>query len=213
MASRTKNAGAGQTASLFDQAQAQDTVEMPKASRPPLLVVLDGHAMVFRAFFALKDRPMTVKHTGERVEAVYSFASTLFKTIGDLQPTHLAIAFDPPGPTFRHEHFEEYKAHRPEAPPELHAQVERVKQLMGALHVPIYELPGYEADDVIGTIARYSTEHGVDMVIFTGDTDSLQLVSPRCVSSSPLATATRNSTTKSPSASGTVGLSRHSNRT
>ena len=146
--------------------------------RPPLLVLLDGHAMVVRAWFALRNQPIIVRRTGEDVRGVYGFTSTMFKTISDLRPTYLAIAFDPPGPTFRHEQFTEYKANRPEAPPEFHAQVERVKQIVRAMHVPIHEVPGYEADDVLGTISRRTAEQGIDTVIFTGDSDILQLVSP-----------------------------------
>ena len=168
---------------LFDANGAREEARTPSATasaeRPARLVVLDGHAMVYRAFFALqRDRPMTVQQTGERVEAVYSFTSTLFKAIGDLKPTHLAIAFDPPGGTFRHEQFDQYKANRPEMPDELHHQVERVKELMRAMHVPIYEVPGFEADDVIGSIASECGGQGIDTVIFTGDTDTLQLVTP-----------------------------------
>ncbi len=148
-------------------------------SAPPRLVLLDGHAMVFRAFFALsREHPMTVKRTGERVEAVYSFTSTLFKAINDLQPTHLAIAFDPPGGTFRHDDYAEYKANRPPTPDEFHHQLDRVKQVVKAMGMPIYEVPGYEADDVLGSIAHLSDEQGIETVIFTGDTDTLQLVSP-----------------------------------
>jgi DNA polymerase-1 len=141
-------------------------------------MVLDGHAMVFRAWFALKQQPLTISRTGEDVRGVYGFVSSMFKAIADLRPTHLAVAFDPPGPTFRHQQFEKYKANRPEAPPEFHSQVVRAKQVVHAMRVPIHEVPGYEADDVIGTIAKAATQQGVDTVIFTGDSDTLQLVSP-----------------------------------
>ena len=87
--------------------------------------------------------------------------------------------FDPPGPTFRHEQFVAYKANRPDAPKELHQNLERVKQVMRAFGVPIYEVAGYEADDVLGTIAAYATENAIDCIIVTGDTDTLQLVSPQ----------------------------------
>lgn len=145
----------------------------------PLLLLMDGHAMVFRAWFALRQaQPLTIRETGEDVRGVYSFTTTFFKTLADHKPTHVAIAFDPPGPTFRHEEYADYKGTRPDIPPELTRNVERVKQVMGAFSVPILESPGYEADDVLGTIAAWSTEHGVDTLIATGDTDTLQLVSP-----------------------------------
>ena len=148
--------------------------------RAPLLLLMDGHAMVYRAWFALQQaRPLTVRATGEDVRGVYSFTTTFFKTLADHNPTHAAIAFDPPGPTFRHEEFADYKATRPPAPPELIRNVERVKQVMQAFRVPVIETPGYEADDVLGAVAAWASERGVDTLIATGDTDTLQLVSPR----------------------------------
>ena len=187
MAARTP-AGQGEQGGLFAAATPaapspeEATVNAAPAAaveeREPLLLLLDGHAMAFRAFFAMEKTPMTTRSAGERVEAVHSFAGTLFRAIGDLRPTHVAIAFDPPGPTFRDELYADYKAHRPPTPEELNKQVERVKQLMRALDVPIYETPGYEADDVIGTIAAECSAKGVDAVIFTGDSDTFQLVTP-----------------------------------
>ena len=173
MARARQSASKQRPPDLFDQRPQ----EQP-GLRPPLLMVMDGHAMVFRAWFALKQQPLTVRRTGEDVRGVYGFVSSMFKAIADLRPTHVAIAFDPPGPTFRHEQFDTYKANRPEAPPELHNQVVRSKQVVQAMRVPVHEVPGYEADDVIGTIARAATRQGVDTVIFTGDSDTLQLVSP-----------------------------------
>jgi DNA polymerase-1 len=169
---------------LFDAAEPAPPAEdsAPNAFSPqerkPLLMVMDGHAMLYRAWFALQSaRPMTVRKTGEDVRGVYSFTTTFFKTVTALKPTHIAIAFDPPGPTFRHEQYSEYKAHRPETPRELHQNVERAKQVMRAFDIPIYEVPGFEADDVLGTIAKFADDNSVDTVIVTGDTDSLQLVS------------------------------------
>ncbi len=169
---------------LFDAAEpvtpAEDKASAAPAAheRKPLLMVMDGHAMLYRAWFALQSaRPMTVRKTGEDVRGVYSFTTTFFKTVTALKPTHIAIAFDPPGPTFRHEQYTEYKAHRPETPRELHQNVERAKQVMRAFDIPIYEVPGFEADDVLGTIAKFADDNSVDTVIVTGDTDALQLVS------------------------------------
>ncbi len=86
----------------------------------PLLLLMDGHAMVYRAWFAMADaQPLTIRATGEDVRGVYSFTNTFFKTLADLRPTHVAIVFDPPGPTFRHEAYAEYKATRAPAPPAL----------------------------------------------------------------------------------------------
>ncbi len=156
----------------------------PEAASPaqrerPLLLLMDGHAMVFRAWFALRQaQPLTIRATGEDVRGVYSFTTTFFKTLADHRPTHVAIAFDTPERTFRDEMYADYKATRPPIPPELTQNVERVKQVMKAFQVPVLESPGYEADDVLGTVAAWSTEHGVDTLIATGDTDTLQLVSP-----------------------------------
>ena len=145
----------------------------------PLLLLMDGHAMVFRAWFALRQaQPLTIRATGEDVRGVYSFTTTFFKTLADHRPTHVAIAFDTPERTFRDELYADYKATRPPIPLELTQNVERVKQVMNAFRVPVLESPGYEADDVLGTIAAWSTKHGVDTLIATGDTDTLQLVSP-----------------------------------
>ncbi|MEX2598749.1 MAG: 5'-3' exonuclease H3TH domain-containing protein, partial [Dehalococcoidia bacterium] len=170
---------------LFDHAPAPESREPASQAKPSSpnhprrLLLMDGHAMVFRAWFALaQQRPLTVRKTGEDVRGVYSFTTTFFKVLNDHKPTHIAIVFDPPGPTFRHEQFKAYKANRPEAPPEFHQNVERVKQVMRAFDIPIYETPGYEADDVLGTIAHQTTEQGIDTIIATGDTDTLQLISP-----------------------------------
>ncbi len=144
----------------------------------PLLLLVDGHALAFVAYNALRE-PMTVRSTGEPVGAVYGFANSLLKTISDFRPTHCMVAFDPPGPTFRHESYPDYKAHRPPTPPDLHLQVERIRQLVGASGLPMPELAGYEADDVLGTLSLRAEEAGVDTLILTVDTDALQLVSPR----------------------------------
>ncbi len=144
----------------------------------PLLMIIDGHAMVFRAWFALHQQTMTLRSTGQEVKGVYGFTSMFFKALADRQPTHVAIAFDTPEPTFRHEQFEQYKAQRPEAPPEFHQQVELVKRLMQAFRVPTYEQPGFEADDLIGSLCTKATAQGIETVVVTGDTDTLQLVSP-----------------------------------
>ncbi|MDE2802963.1 MAG: DNA polymerase I [Chloroflexota bacterium] len=144
----------------------------------PLLVLLDGHAMVYRAFLAI-DRPLTVRSTGEEVRGVYGFTQMLLRAIGDLHPTHLILTFDRPVPTFRHELYREYKATRPEMDPELSKQFPHVRRLMETMRVPIMELDEFEADDILGTLSAQAAEQGLDTVIVTGDTDTLQLVGPR----------------------------------
>jgi DNA polymerase-1 len=143
----------------------------------PLLVLFDGHALVHRAFHALP--PLSVSKTGEPTGAVYGFVLMLLKVIQDLKPTHWAIAFDRPGPTFRHLEFDEYKAQRPKAPDELVRQFGRVREVVDAFKMPAFEVDGYEADDVLGTISREASAQGMDTVIVTGDNDELQLISPR----------------------------------
>ena len=151
---------------------------MARSDGKPLLVLLDGHAMVYRAFYAIQN-PMTVSATGEEVRGVYGFLNTFLRNLSDLDPTHCAIAFDLSGPTFRHAQYDEYKATRPPMPPELRQQVERVREIMHAFKIPVLEREGYEADDVLGTLCRKAEEQGVDTVVLTGDTDELQLVSDR----------------------------------
>jgi DNA polymerase-1 len=145
-------------------------------SPKPLLLLFDGHALIHRAYHALP--ALSVTKTGEPTGAVYGFASMLLKVLADFKPTHWAIALDSPGPTFRHEKFEQYKAHRPPAPDELKMQIKRVKDLIKTFNLPSFEVPGYEADDIIGTICKRASEQGTDTIIVTGDTDTLQLVSP-----------------------------------
>lgn len=143
----------------------------------PLLMLMDGHALVHRAWHAIRE-PLSVSATGEEVRGVYGFLNSFIRSLQDWQPTHCAIAFDLPAPTFRHERFQDYKAHRPATPPELRSQFMRVRQLVEAFEIPVYQCEGYEADDVLGTLCRQAEDREIDTVILTGDTDTLQLVSP-----------------------------------
>ena len=145
--------------------------------KKPLLVLFDGNALIHRAFHAIP--PLTVSKTGETVSAVYGFALMLLKVINELKPTHCAIAFDMKGPTFRHQMFDQYKAQRPPTPDELVNQLGRVRQLVETFHIPIFELEGYEADDVLGTLSHQASQQDIDTIIVTGDADTMQLVSPR----------------------------------
>jgi DNA polymerase-1 len=145
--------------------------------KKPRLVLFDGNALVHRAFHALP--PLTVGKTGEMVSAVYGFALMLLKAISELKPTHYAIAFDTKAPTFRHQLFDQYKAQRPPTPDELVNQLGRVRQLVEAFNIPIFELDGYEADDALGTLSRQASKQDIDTIIVTGDADTMQLVSPR----------------------------------
>ena len=143
----------------------------------PLLVLIDGHALVHRAFHALP--PLSVSKTGEPTGAVYGFVLMLIKALQDLRPTHWAIAFDRPTPTFRHLEYEEYKAQRPRAPDELVKQFRRVREVVDGFNMSVFEMDGYEADDILGTIARIASLQGIDTIIVTGDNDELALVSDK----------------------------------
>jgi DNA polymerase-1 len=119
-----------------------------------------------------------VSKTGEEVRAVYGFLNAFLRALTDYNPTHCAIAFDLPTPTFRHKEFADYKAQRPPPPPELRPQFDRVRSFMEAFEVPIFDKAGYEADDVLGSLCRQAEEQQIDTVVLSGDSDLLQLVSP-----------------------------------
>jgi len=136
-------------------------------------ILVDAYALIHRAYHALP--PLTTK-SGELVNAVFGFASILIKVINEFKPDYIAAAFDLPEPTFRHKEYKEYKAKRPEAPPDLYIQIPRVREILKAFKIPIYEKIGYEADDIIGTISKKLIGNDIDVLILTGDMDTLQLV-------------------------------------
>ena len=150
---------------------------LPMFAEKPLLMLLDGHALVHRAWHAIRE-PLNVRATGEEVRAVYGFLNTFLRMLSDWQPTHCAVTFDLPAPTFRHLAFKAYKAQRPSTPPELRVQFGRIRQVVSTLRIPIFEMEGFEADDVLGTLCRQAEEQKIETLILTGDTDTLQLVSP-----------------------------------
>ena len=146
----------------------------------PLLMIMDGHAMVHRSFRAIStQRHLTVNATGEDVTGVFGFTNVFLRALQEWNPAYCAIAFDTSAPTFRHKQFEAYKAQRDATPEELRPQFGRVKQLMESFGVPVFELEGWEADDVIGTLSAQAEKMGLDSVILTGDRDTFQLISPR----------------------------------
>lgn len=136
------------------------------------LLIIDGHALIHRSFHALPTSMVTTK--GEIVNAVYGFASFLLKAIKDLKPDMVALAMDKKGPTFRHVSYKEYKATRIKAADELYEQIPRVKELATTLAIPIFEVQGFEADDVIGTLSQ--EVKNAEKIIVTGDLDTLQLI-------------------------------------
>ncbi|MBI2635100.1 MAG: DNA polymerase I [Parcubacteria group bacterium] len=137
------------------------------------LILIDSHALIHRAYHALP--PLTTK-SGELVNAVYGFTSILIKTISGFKPDYIVAAFDAPGATFRHEEYKEYKATRVKAPDELYIQIPRVKEILNAFKIPIFEKSGFEADDIIGTISKNLRGKNVEVLILTGDMDNFQLV-------------------------------------
>jgi DNA polymerase-1 len=139
------------------------------------LYLIDGSAYIYRAFFAL---PALNNSKGLQTNAVYGFMTTLLKIIREHKPDGLAVAFDEKGPTIRHEEFKEYKAQRPPMPDGMQAQIPYIHRAVEALNIPAVKQAGYEADDLIGTLARQAEQAGYDIVIVTGDKDMLQLVTP-----------------------------------
>lgn len=135
------------------------------------LVLVDGHALFHRAFHAMP--PLTTSK-GELVNAVFGFTSMLLRVLSDIKPEYAVVAFDTKAPTFRHSEYTGYKAHRIAAPEEMHQQLPRIKEVVDSLNIPIFTLEGYEADDVIGTLAYQAVNQ--EVFIVTGDRDALQLV-------------------------------------
>ncbi len=153
------------------------TMPMFSDGDKPLLMLMDGHALVHRAWHAIQ-QPLNVRSTGEEVRAVFGFLNIFLRAISEWKPTHCAITFDLSAPTFRHIQYEQYKAHRPQTPDELRNQFKRVRQLVEAFDIPVYEREGFEADDALGTLCRQAAEMQIETLVLTGDTDILQLVSP-----------------------------------
>lgn len=151
---------------------------MVAASDTPRLLLLDGHSLAYRAFYALKDANL-VTTTGQHTEGVYGFTSMLINVLRDEAPTHVAVAFDVSRKTFRSEAFPEYKANRSKSPEEFSGQLDLVKEVLTALNIPYVEKDGFEADDLIATLATMAEKDGIDVSICTGDRDAFQLVSDR----------------------------------
>lgn len=149
---------------------------------PPILYLIDGHALAYRTFFALtggtSERLQT--RSGEPTAGVLGFASVLLRLLEQEKPEYLAVAFDT-GKTFRDDLFPEYKATRAKMPDDLRTQMERIRQLVDAFHFPRLEIEGFEADDVLGSIAKQAVEKGLGVKILTGDRDLLQLVDERVI--------------------------------
>jgi DNA polymerase-1 len=144
----------------------------------PRLMLLDGNGLIYRGYFALINQPLTTSR-GELVTAIFGFTNIVLRAFQDVEPDHVAVAFDLPAPTFRHEAYAEYKATRQRMPDDLRDQIPKVREVVKALHIPVYEQAGYEADDAIATLVGQAEAAGLDVTILTGDLDMLQLVSER----------------------------------
>jgi DNA polymerase-1 len=144
----------------------------------PRLVVLDALGLVYRAYYALIGRPLR-NSRGENTSAIFGFANMVLKLRRDLKPDRWALAWDGPGPTFRHERFPQYKATRPPMPEDLASQLEPIEELARCLGLPVIEKPGMEADDVMATLARRGSSEGFEVILVTGDKDMLQVVDDR----------------------------------
>ena len=139
------------------------------------LFLLDAYALIFRAYYAFINRPIR-NSKGLNTSAVFGFVSTLDEVLRKERPTHIAVAFDPPGPTFRHEIFDAYKANREATPPDIKLSVPYIKRLLELYKIPILEFEGFEADDVIGTISKKAKTEGFEVYMMTPDKDYAQLI-------------------------------------
>ena len=145
------------------------------------LVVIDGNSILNRAFYGIMGSKMLQTADGTYTNAVYGFLSILFKLLEDINPEYLVVAFDLKAPTKRHELYKEYKATRKGMPDELASQLPIIKDVLRAMKIKIIEKEGYEADDILGTIAVYAEERGLETTILTGDRDSFQLATDKII--------------------------------
>jgi len=143
------------------------------------LIIIDGNSILNRAFYGLMGSKMLSTSDGDYTNAIYGFLNILIKSLNDDKPTHIVVAFDLKAPTFRHEQYDGYKSNRKGMPDELAMQMPLAKELLTAMNIKVAELSGYEADDIIGTLAKSAEKSGVEVIILTGDKDSFQLISDK----------------------------------
>ena len=145
------------------------------------LLLIDGNSIVNRAFYGIMGNKMLMTADGTYTNAVYGFLSILFKILDDLEPEYLAVAFDLKAPTKRHEMYKEYKGARKGMPEELRSQMPILKDILTRMNICIIEKEGYEADDIIGTLAKRGEKENLQTIILTGDKDSFQLVTDKTI--------------------------------
>ncbi|MBI5216429.1 MAG: DNA polymerase I [Ignavibacteriae bacterium] len=147
------------------------------SSNLPRLFLLDGMALAYRAYFSFISRPLT-NSKGENTSAIFGFTNTLIKILEEEKPEYIAVVFDTKEPTFRHKEYTPYKATREKMPDDMASQLEQLKEVVQAFNVPSLELPGYEADDIMGTLAKQAEAKGILTYLVTSDKDFMQLISP-----------------------------------
>jgi DNA polymerase-1 len=143
-----------------------------------LLLLVDGMALAYRSYFAFISRPLT-NSRGENTSAVFGFTNALLQFLNTHNPQYAAVCFDTPAPTFRHKMYKEYKATRQAMPDDMIPQIQIIKDIVRAYSIPQIEMEGYEADDIIGTLAKQAEKKGVETFIITPDKDYSQLVTPK----------------------------------
>ena len=142
------------------------------------LLLIDAYALIYRSYYAFIKNPR-INSKGLNTSAILGFVNVLQEVIKSESPTHVAVAFDPSGPTFRHEAYPEYKAQREETPEDIRLSVPIIKEVISAFNIPILEVPGFEADDVIGTVSKIAESKGFTVYMLTPDKDYAQLISDK----------------------------------
>jgi DNA polymerase-1 len=154
---------------------------MLSADSPRKLFLLDAYALIYRAYFAFAKNPR-INSQGQNTSAAFGFTNVLIDILKTEKPTHIAVVFDPPGgSTMRQEEFEAYKAHREEMPEDIRSMIQPIKRIVEAFNIPRLEVTGFEADDVIGTIAWKAEAEGFLTYMMTPDKDYAQLVTDNCL--------------------------------
>ena len=141
------------------------------------LVAIDGNSIMNRAFYGIMNSKLLMTSDGTYTNAIFGFLSILLKLLNDENPDYICVAFDLKAPTFRHKKYDGYKATRKGMPDELRMQMPIIKDILRAMNIKILEIEGYEADDILGTLAKYGEDNGIEVLLLTGDRDALQLVS------------------------------------
>jgi DNA polymerase-1 len=156
----------------------QKTINKMPENQNKKLFLLDAYALIFRSYYAFIKNPR-ITSKGLNTSAIFGFLLTLEEVLNKQKPTHIAVVFDTPTPTFRHEMYKEYKANRDETPEDIKKSVPYIKKLIEAYKIPVLQCPGFEADDVIGTLARKASEKGYLTYMMTPDKDFAQLVTDK----------------------------------